>query len=275
MRFAVCSTLVLGLAGLAACGNAPIGAGSVDRPTATAPSDAGADAAPPSGGGLVDDSKRDATADMATLADGEASTPDVAAEAGSSTEVSVAEPDAPAAGGDILGPAPDANDDADANDARDGVAADRAPLLSCAALAAAGKADQLKTFQWMYEVGPGGPGSYGRPYDTVTLTQACQMTYQKTILPRPMFPAPQSTTRNVTVGAADCAEARGWATNARFLEVLRTGNMCPFGMGNPDDLFEVNLTDGTLDQRKTYLCPEPTLDAVRACVSALVARLFP
>jgi len=46
-------------------------------------------------------------------------------------------------------------------------------------------------------------------------------------------------------------------------------------MGNPDDEFEITLTDGTLDQRKTYLCPEPTLDAVRACVSALVARSFP
>jgi hypothetical protein len=279
MRFAVCSTLVLGLAGLAACDSRPIGAGSVYRPAVTAPSDAGADAAPTPGGGLVDDSMRDATADLATLADAEASTLDVAAEAGASTEASVAEPDATTAGGDILGPAPDAQaapDGADANDARDAVAADRAPLLSCAALAAAGKPNQLKTFQWMYEVGPGGSGSYGRPYDTVTLTQACQMTYERTILPPPLPPAGvYSTTRMVTVGAADCVEARGWATNARFLEVLRTGDGCPYGMGNPDDVFEVYLTDGTLDQRKTYLCPEPTLDAVRACVSALVARSFP
>lgn len=275
MRLAVCSTLVLGLAGLAACENGPIGAGTVARPTVTAPLDAGADAAPPSGGGLVNDPKRDAAADLATLADGETSTPDVAAEAASSTEVSVAEPDAPAVGGDILEPAPDAQAAPDGADTNDAGAAERAPLLSCAALAAAGMADQLKTFQWMYEVGPGGSGSYSRPYDTVTLTQACQMTYQRTILPRPMPPAAQSTTRTVTVGAADCYAARGWATNARFLEVLVTGDMCPFGMGNPDDLFEVNLTDGTDDRRKTYLCPEPTLDAVRACVSALVARLFP
>ena len=252
--------------GLAACENAPIGPGSVARPTVTAPSDAGAAAAPPSGGGLVTDAKRDAAADMATLADGTASPPNVAAEAGSPTEVNVAPSDAVV--GDGVGPA------VDANDARDAVA-DRGPLLSCAALAAAGKADRLKTFQWMYEVGPGGSGSYGRPYDTVTLTQECQMTYERTIFPRPMLPAPQSTTRTVTVGAADCAEARGWATNARFLEVLDTGDDCPFGMGNPDDVFEINLTDGTLDQRKTYLCPEPTLDAVRACTSALVARLFP
>src|SRR5450432_573369 len=267
MRFAICSTLVLGLAGLAACENTPIGSSLVNRPTVTSPSDAGA--APPSGGGVVNDPTRDATADVATLADRAVSTADVAREAGSSTEVSVAGPDAHAAGGDILGPAPDAND------TRDAVAAERAPLLSCAALAAAGKADQLETFQWMYEVGPGGSGSYGRPYDTITLTKACQMTYQKTILPKPLPPAAQSTTRTVTVSAGDCAEARGWATNARFLEVLNTGDDCPFGMGNPDDVFEINLTDGTLDQRKTYLCPEPTLDAVRACVSALVARLFP
>jgi hypothetical protein len=261
MRIAICSTFVLGLA---ACDNAPIGAGPVERPTVTTPSDAGAAAAPPSGGGLVNGSKRDAAAEMAPLADGGASTPNVAAEAGSSTEVNAAASDAVV--GDVLGPAVDANDAG---------AADHGPLLSCAVLAAAGKADQLKTFQWMYEVGPGGSGSYGRPYDTVTLTQECQMTYQRTILPRPMPPAPQSTTRSVTVGAADCAEARGWATNARFLEVLDTGDDCPFGMGNPDDVFEINLTDGTLHQRKTYLCPEPTLDAVRACTSALVARLFP
>jgi hypothetical protein len=90
-----------------------------------------------------------------------------------------------------------------------------------------------------------------------------------------MPPAPQSTTRIVTVGTAECAEARGWATNARFLEVLNTGEGCPFGNGNPDDLFEISLTDGTDDRRKTYLCPEPTLDAVRACANALVARSFP
>jgi len=181
MRFAICSTLVLGLAGLAACENTPIGSSLVNRPTVTSPSDAGA--APPSGGGVVNDPTRDATADVATLADRAVSTADVAREAGSSTEVSVAGPDAHAAGGDILGPAPDAND------TRDAVAAERAPLLSCAALAAAGKADQLETFQWMYEVGPGGSGSYGRPYDTITLTKACQMTYQKTILPKPLPPA--------------------------------------------------------------------------------------
>ena len=262
MRFAVCSTLVLGLTGLAACDNAPLGTGAIDPPTVTAPADAGGAAGAPAGG-PVNDEKRDATADTAALADVGASTADVAVEAGAPTEVGVA--DTPAAGNDVLGPAPDAND---------AVAADRAPLLPCAALAAAGKASELKTFEWMYEVGPL-DSPYNRPYDQVTFSQTCQMTYRKTVLPPPKLPAPSSTTRTVTLGAADCAEARGWATNARFLEVLRTGDMCPFGMGNPDDEFEITLTDGTLDQRKTYLCPEPTLDAVRACTSALVARLFP
>ncbi|HSZ84057.1 MAG TPA: hypothetical protein VLA14_17355 [Polyangia bacterium] len=264
MRLAFCSLLVICGAGPTACDDAPIGAGPINRPTVTAPSDAGADAARPSGGGSVNDSKRDATVDPATPAE---PIRDVAAEAGAATEVSVVAPDA---NGDLLEPATDGA----VADARDAGAAEHAPLLSCAALAAAGHANQLETFQWMYEVGPVGD-LYGRPYDTVTLTKACQMTYVRTILPRPLPPAPQSTTRTVTVGAADCAEARGWATNARFLEVLRTGDDCPFGMGNPDDVFEVVLTDGTDDRRKTYLCPEPTLDAVRACTSALVARSFP
>jgi hypothetical protein len=258
MRLAICSTLLLGLAGLTACDNAPIGAGTVARPTVAAPSDAGADVAP--GGGPVDDSKSDAAVDVAALA--EASTQDVAAEVVPSTDVSVD------AGDDLLGPAPDAND------ARDAGAADRAPIPSCAALAAAGAGDQLDTFQWMYEVGPVN-GQYNRPYDTVTLSHACQLTYQKTVLPRPVPPAPGSTTRTVTLNAADCTGARAWATNARFLDVLTTGDGCPDGTGNPDDAFEVDLTDGTMDRRKIYPCPEPTLDAVRACVSALVARSFP
>lgn len=252
MRFAVCSTLVFGLVGLVACENTPISSSLVNQKTvqqpSNEPSNASSDAgALPSGGGPVNDSKPDATADLAPPA----------VETGPSVSVA---------------PAPDATGAADANDA---AAAERPPLLSCAALAAAGNAAELKIFQWMYEVGPGGPGSYSRPYDTVTLTQDCQITYQKTILPRPMLPAQQSTTRTVTVGAADCAEARGWATNARFLEVLNTGDGCPFGMGNPDDVLDVTLTDGTEPRRKTYLCPEPTLDAVRACASALVARSFP
>jgi hypothetical protein len=88
-------------------------------------------------------------------------------------------------------------------------------------------------------------------------------------------PAPGVTTRTVTLNAVDCAEARDWATNARVLDVLVTGDDCPSGTGNSDDEIEVSLTDGTMDRRKTYQCPEPTLDALRACVSALVARSFP
>jgi hypothetical protein len=88
-------------------------------------------------------------------------------------------------------------------------------------------------------------------------------------------PAPGVTTRTVTLNAVDCTAARDWATNARVLDVLVTGDDCPSGTGNPDDEIEVSLTDGTMDRRKTYQCPEPTLDALRACVSALVARSFP
>ncbi len=261
MRLAFCSAFILGLAGLAACDNQPIGAGTVDRPTVTAPSDAGAAGAP--GGDPVNSSKSDATVDAATLA--EALRPDAADAAGPSTEASAEVNDAAA---DIFAPAPDAAD------ARDAGASDHAPLPSCAAIAAAGEATQLDTFQWMYEVGPTG-GPYNRPYDTVSLAHGCQMTYQKTILPAPPPPGPYSTTRTVTLNTVDCTAARAWATNARVLDVLVTGDDCPAGTGNPDDEIEVNLTDGTMDRRKTYLCPEPTLDALRACVSALVARSFP
>jgi hypothetical protein len=257
MRLAICSTLILGLAALAACDNAPIGAGTVNRPTVAAPADAGADVGP--GGGPVNASKADATVDVTTRAD--AATSDAA-------DAAPASIDAPDAGDDLLGPAHDATDAADAG------AADRAPIPSCAALAAAGEASQLDTFQWMYEVGPVN-SQYDRPYDTVTLSHACQLTYQKTVLPRPVPPAPGSTTRTATLKVVDCAAARAWATNARFLDVLTMGDGCPDGTGNPDDAFEVDLTDGTMDRRKIYPCPEPTLDAVRACVSALVARSFP
>jgi hypothetical protein len=152
---------------------------------------------------------------------------------------------------------------------------DAAALESCSALAAAGAPARLSTFQWQYEVGQPGP-LYGRPYDTVSFDAKCAITYQKTIFPVPTAQsAPKSTTKTVTMSAVDCAAARGWATNARFLEVLRTGDGCPYGMGNPDDVFDLNLTDEGRVARKTYLCPEPTLEAVRACLRPLVARLFP
>ncbi|HEX4407077.1 MAG TPA: hypothetical protein VH560_19695 [Polyangia bacterium] len=183
---------------------------------------------------------------MAPIVD--AATSPVAVEAGASIDAGVAAIDA---GNDVIVPATDAG------------AADRAPIPSCATLAAAGAPTQLGSFQWMYGVGPAGD-LYNRPYDTVTLENGCQLTYQA-----------GTSTRTVTLNGADCAAARAWATNARFLDVLSTGDDCPYGIGNPDDLFEVNLTDGTMDWRKTYLCPEPTLDAVRACVNALVARSFP
>ncbi len=261
MRLAICSTLVLGLVGLAACDNGPLDASAVSGPKmVTAPSDAGAAAAP--GGDAVNSSKSDAAIDVTPLA--EASRPDAAAEAASPIEVYP-----PDARDDIVGPATDATDVS-----TDERVADPAPLPSCAALAAGGDANQLDTFRWMYEVGPTG-GPYNRPYDIVTLHDGCQMTYQKTILPPPTPPAPGVTTRTVTLNAADCAAARAWPTNARVLDVLVTGDDCPSGPGNPDDEIEVNLTDGTMDRRKTYLCPEPTLDALRACVSALVARSFP
>jgi hypothetical protein len=181
-------------------------------------------------------------------------------------------------GGGPLADTTDARDAApltapDADAALD-AATDHGPLISCAAVAAGGQPDGLKGFQWQYMVGT--LDKNNRPYDSVTIDSGCVLTYQRTNPPLDAPPTMRtSTTRDVTMTPADCAAARGWATNARFLSVLETGDGCPYGPGNPDDLFEVDLTDGSVLGRKTYLCPEPTLDAVRACMSGLVTRLFP
>jgi len=158
--------------------------------------------------------------------------------------------------------------------ATDGGAAEHRQTISCAELAAGGKPTQLRDFQWQYKVGPLDSNNW--PYDTVAIAHDCDLVYQKTNPPLDAPPVMRtSTTRNVTMNPTDCTAARSWATNARFLSVLDTGDGCPYGPGNHDDLFESDLIDGTSHRRKTYLCPEPTLDAVRACVSDLATRLFP
>jgi hypothetical protein len=158
---------------------------------------------------------------------------------------------------------------------QDGGAVDRGTPVSCAALAAGGKPDLLKDFLWQYMVGALDSNSNNRPYDSVAIDSGCVLTYHQNDVPLDAGSAYRTTLdRHVTMNATDCTAARSWATNARFISVLDTGDGCPYGPGNPEDLFEITMTDGTPHRRKTYLCPEPTLDGVRACVSDLVARLF-
>jgi hypothetical protein len=132
---------------------------------------------------------------------------------------------------------------------------------SCGELAAAGAPDTLVDFQWDFQVAPG-PGS--DVWDYVWIENGCQMRIQH-----------QNAQRMVTMDAADCANTRAWVTNARFLDVLRTGSGCPYGDGNPTELFELIVTPEGRVARKTYACPEPTLEVLRACLHPVVDRLFP
>jgi hypothetical protein len=247
MRLMMRLAVVVASSCLAACNDhAPLGTDPVVQARPAAHADASADeAAPPSGRGPV---KADAQKP-------------ILAEAGAAADAPPPLATSPRADASALDVTPAATEASGPEVAGE--------LITCAALAAGGKPDLLTDFQWQYEVPTTGP--YNLPYDTVKIDNGCALTYQKTIMP----PAPKATTRTVTMGAGDCADARGWATNARFLEVLRTGDGCPYGEGNPGDVFELTLTNEGRVARKTYLCPEPTLEAVRACLRPLVARLFP
>jgi hypothetical protein len=144
-----------------------------------------------------------------------------------------------------------------------------AALISCDELAAGGMPDRLSDFQWMIQT------SFNQAfYDTVTFDSTCKLSYQAFTMGPPNMP-PGSTTRGAMMLSGDCAAARSWATNERFLQVLRTGDNCPYGPGNPGDLFDLTLTGEGRVARKTYLCSEPTVEAVRVCLRALVARYFP
>jgi hypothetical protein len=250
---AMCSTL-------AACrGSTPLGSNLLVQ----ARPDAAADAAPlQSGGGPANG---DASKTIVAAADAATETPPTdmpPAETPPASDDSPAEAQPP-----FVDAAPTEVAPAPGDAASDTAKLDAAALISCAELAAGGKADRLKTFQWMIQT------SFNQAlYDTVTIDGGCKLTYQYEV----MTPtAPKSTTQTTTMSPDDCAAARAWVTNARFLQVLDTGENCPFGPGNPGDVFDLTLTDVGRVARKTYLCPEPTVEAVRACLRPLVARLFP
>jgi hypothetical protein len=142
------------------------------------------------------------------------------------------------------------------------VAGEPAPQVSCVTLAAGGAPDSLDDFTWQRQVRDG-PGSDA--WDFVWIEKGCVMRHQH-----------ENVELTVTMAPADCTAARAWVTNARFLDVVRTGAGCDLSLpGNPDEVFEINLPDEGMIGRKFYRCYDPYLGAVRACLQPLVDRLFP
>jgi hypothetical protein len=133
---------------------------------------------------------------------------------------------------------------------------------SCDELAAGGRTGDIGGFVWQAKVA-GGPGS--ATWSFVSLGYACGLKRQA-----------MDKVTVVEMNAADCAAAHAWATNARFLEVLRTGDGCPTRL--EDDVtesFEVHVPQSVSLARKTSGCAEPTLELERRCFRALAERLAP
>jgi hypothetical protein len=135
---------------------------------------------------------------------------------------------------------------------------------ACAELAAGGDSGDINGFVWQRQVAD---GQSSAALDYVSLGYSCGLKYQHA-----------DNARVVTMNAADCAAAHAWATNARFLEILRTGDGCPdpadANTKNATESFDVYTRDGQSVSRKTWGCSEPTMDAERACFRALIDRLF-
>jgi hypothetical protein len=133
---------------------------------------------------------------------------------------------------------------------------------SCSVLAQGGAPDLLTDFMWQHQVTA---GESSAAFDFVWIEGGCTLHYQH-----------QNAERTMTMVSGDCADARSWVTNARFLEVLRTSDGCHTDNGgNATESFELTLTNGEQPRRKTFLCPEPTVEAVRTCLRSLVVQLFP
>jgi hypothetical protein len=133
--------------------------------------------------------------------------------------------------------------------------------VSCDSLVSGGNADGLRDFFWQRQVAE---GSSSRAWDFVWIEQGCTLRYQH-----------EDIQSSVTMGARDCADARGWVTNARFLAVLRTSVGCAIDGGkDATEAFDLTLAEEGRIGRKTYLCPEPTVETVRGCLRSIVDRLF-
>jgi hypothetical protein len=137
---------------------------------------------------------------------------------------------------------------------------------TCAALAAAGKPDSLRVFNWWVAR----PGCSGDPscFTQVVIDDNCQLFVQKTGQPVGGQPTPA---QMFVLQPQDCQAARGWATSSQFLGALRSSSGC-VGTAR-GEAFSVALNGVSPPFKSTDFCPEPSIDAVRTCVGTLVTRL--
>jgi hypothetical protein len=129
--------------------------------------------------------------------------------------------------------------------------------LSCDELAAGGAPDQLVDFSWSQQSGSC-PSSACEIF--VGIKDGCALSVQI-----------EDVSKTIAMSAADCAAARGWVTNARFLDVIRNGTGCAGG-AMPES-FELTLLQEQ-PGRKTWGCDEPTVDLERQCLTVLAKRLY-
>ena len=130
---------------------------------------------------------------------------------------------------------------------------------SCEELAAGGEPDALVDFEWEEQTGTCSGSSC---WTYVFIETGCSLRVQR-----------DDTEKTFVMTAADCAAARGCATNARFLDVIRNGTGCSDG-ATPES-FELTLVQGDGPRRKTWGCAEPTVALERTCLGALADRVYP
>jgi hypothetical protein len=129
---------------------------------------------------------------------------------------------------------------------------------SCGDLAAGGAPDQLVDFMWQEQTGTCSSSACST---YVWIKNGCTLQVQRDDVMKTFAMAP-----------ADCAAARGWATNALFVDVIRNGTGCAEGM-TPES-FELTLMQAELG-RKTWGCDAAVVVLERACLGALADRLYP
>jgi len=129
---------------------------------------------------------------------------------------------------------------------------------TCDELAAGGSPDQLVDFAWYEQTGTCSSSACST---YVSIEEGCMLMVQRNDLMKTFAMSP-----------ADCAAARGWATNPLFVDVIRNGTGCADGM-TPES-FELTLTQDA-PRRKTWGCDEPVVDLERACFNALAGRYDP
>jgi hypothetical protein len=132
-------------------------------------------------------------------------------------------------------------------------------VTDCPSLAAGGAPETLVDFEWERQVRP---CSSSACTDFVWLDKNCELRLQR-----------DNATRARPLFAEDCAAARAWVTNAAFLDVLRAGTGCE--RTSNVEVFYETLQSGEQPRYKTFDCPNPVVDVLRACLGDLVARSFP